>query len=62
MSIKYNHAYTFAFSIENKSSDGLETTADELRAALLNRLMHISDDEIMENCGLPFDTYEIIEG
>ena len=60
MSIKYNHAFTFAFSLENSSPDGM-AHADELRSALLNKLMHISDDEIVENVGLPFDTYEVID-
>ena len=61
MSIKYNHAFTFAFSLENNSPDGVDTSADELRAAILNRLMNITDDEMIENVGLPFDTYEIVE-
>ena len=61
MSVKYNHAFTFAFSLENSSPDGSETSADELRSALLNRLMNITDDEIIENVGLPFDTYEVVD-
>jgi len=56
---KYNHAYDFAFSLENYSSGGATTTAQELRAALQHRLNTITDNELIESCGYPFDTYEV---
>ena len=56
--MKYNHAYTFGFSLVNESPDGEATTAQQLREALLSTLARYSDIELMENCGAPFDTYE----
>jgi hypothetical protein len=55
---RFNHAYCFGFSLENNSPDGEETTAQELRAAILSRLSQMPDSELLENCGAPFDTYE----
>ena len=56
---KYSHAYCFGFSLENDSQDGEETTAQELRSAILKRLAELSDIELLENCDAPFDTYEL---
>lgn len=56
--MKYNHAYTFGFSLENESEEG-EATAAELRAAILKMLFELSDIELRENCDMPFDTYEV---
>ena len=61
MKIRYKHAYTFAFSLENSSPDGIDTTADELRAAIIQRVMHLSDEDILGNAGMPYDTYEIVD-
>ena len=60
---KYNHAFDIAFSIET-DNNGENVTAKELKAGLAKRLADLlaSDDvEIIEACGLPFDTYEIEE-
>ena len=54
---KYNHAFAFAFSLVNDSESGNETTAKELRQAIINHLSNVSDTELVENCGMPFDTY-----
>lgn len=57
---KYNHAFDIAFSVET-DNEGDKVTADELKAGLAQRLANLlaSDDvEIIEACGLPFDTYE----
>lgn len=59
--MKYNHAYDIAFSLENEDPHGFATAA-EVRAAIINRLVNLSDDnELLEAVGLPFDTYEVEE-
>lgn len=55
--MKYNHAFDIAFEVKT-DNDGENVTADELRQGLRNRLNGMSDDEIIEACGLPFDTFE----
>lgn len=57
---KYNHAFDIAFSIET-DNEGENVTADELREGLRKRLDGISDAELIESCGLPWNTYEIEE-
>ena len=54
---RFNHAFSFGFSLENNSPEG-EVTAQELRHAILCRLDYLTDSEILENCGSPWDTYE----
>ena len=57
---KYNHAFTIAFSIES-DNDGENVTAKELKDGLFKKAQEFltSDDiEILEACGLPYDTYE----
>lgn len=55
--MKYNHAFDIAFEVIT-DNEGENVTADELRQGLRNRLNGMSDDEIIEACGLPFDTFE----
>lgn len=61
--MKYNHAFTLAFTVITPN-DGENVTAQELRDAVSRRLIELrvdgDHDEIIEACGLPFDTY--IEG
>ena len=54
----FNHMFTIAFTLENGSPEG-ETTGAELRAALLKRIHGLPDDELVEACGYPDDTYEV---
>lgn len=54
---KYNHAFSFGFELVNEDPEG-NTTGAELRYALLKRLNSLPDDELVEACGAPFDTYE----
>jgi hypothetical protein len=64
MTTKYSHAFDIAFSLENESPIG-EATEDELFQALYDRLKDLksSPGEILEACGMPFDTYEFqVEG
>lgn len=56
----YNHAFTIAFSLENESPTGEDTTAKEMHIALLKRLVDLMEnDEIEEAVGMPYDTYEV---
>jgi hypothetical protein len=57
---RFNHAYTFGFSLESDSEDGT-VSAEELRRAIMLAVAEMSDTELRENCGFPFDSYEIAE-
>lgn len=55
----YNHAYSFCFSVSGSTTDdGMDVTAEQLRSALIHRLKHMDDDELLEAVGAPFDTFE----
>ena len=57
---KYNHAFTIGFSIESDNEGG-EVTASELLEGLRKRyesMMSDGDQDIVECCGMPFDSYE----
>ena len=56
---KYNHAYTFAFSLESFDPDGDDVLPHMLRQALVMRAAEIDDDEMVEATGAPWDTYEV---
>ena len=58
---RFNHAFSFGFSLENDSPEG-EVTAQELRHAIVCRLQELTDSEILDNCGSPWHTYENEEG
>ena len=53
---RFNHAFDFAFEVKTDNLPD-DVTADELRAALLERANRLSDHEIREACGC-FDTME----
>lgn len=55
MTIKFNHAFDFAFEVFSNEEDASDVTSDMLRDACVKRIKAISDDEIQEACGL-FDT------
>jgi hypothetical protein len=55
----YDHAYTLAFSLKSNHPAGDDVTPRQLRTAILERLTTLSDDEILEAAGAPFDTYEV---
>lgn len=55
---RYNHAYTFAFSLESGHPTGDDVTGAQLREAMFKRAKDIDDAEMLEACGMPFDTYE----
>jgi hypothetical protein len=55
--MRYNHAFSFAFSLVNDSKEGFATGAD-LKDAIYRRLKDIDDAEMVEACGVPFNTFE----
>lgn len=57
----YNHAFTLGFSIGGSThSTGEDITGQDIRHKLIKRLEGMSNEEILENVGAPFDTYEEI--
>lgn len=59
MAATYNHAYTFAVEIPGSTSeDAGDVTGARLRAALLERINRLSDEELLEACDSPYDTME----
>lgn len=55
----YNHAYTFAVEIAGSASeDAADVTGAQLRAALLERINRLSDEDILDACEAPYDTFE----
>ena len=59
--MKYNHAFTIAFSVETEH-EADDVTAEELRDAIRKRIddcMNGTDADLIECCGAPFDTYEV---
>ena len=59
---KYNHAFTLGFSVDS-DNEGDIITAEELLSSLQARIALLNSktahkNEIVEVCGLPFDTYE----
>ena len=59
--MKYNHAFTLGFSLESNMDNADDVTASQARSAILEVLDRLSDTELMENIGYPYDTYEIEE-
>jgi hypothetical protein len=57
---KFNHAFDFAVEVISHDEHADDVTPAMLRAALINRATQLSDDGIMEACGL-YDSYTISE-
>lgn len=56
--MKYNHAFTIAFSVDT-DNEGDKVTENELLIALLNKVKDLVEEaNIIQCAGLPFDTYE----
>jgi len=53
----YNHAFTIAFEVKSSNPHGEDLTGGELREALLRRVNELSDEEFVEACDAPFDSY-----
>ena len=44
---RFNHAYDFAFEVISNRDDAEDVTATMLRAALLERINRLTDDELL---------------
>lgn len=55
-----DHAFDIAFSLRSVTADGTDVTATHIRSALLERLASLTDDELLEATGAPFDRYKTI--
>lgn len=56
---EFNHAYSFAFEVISKDEQGEDVTGKELRRALGRKLFLLTDEEVLECCDSPFDTFEV---
>ena len=54
----YNHAFDIAFSLTSKCPTGDTVTGVQLREAIVQSLLSLTDEELVEVAGLPFDSYE----
>ena len=59
MITRYDHAFTIAFSLVSSDPSGRDVTPAQLRAAILTRLATLSDNELIEAVGAPYDSYEM---
>lgn len=57
----WNHAFDIAFSLVSQRQDASDVNPQAIRNAILGRLATLTDDELMEAVGAPFDTYEETE-
>lgn len=55
----YNHAYDIGFSIETSDASGGMVMGRQFREAIERRLSSLSDDELIEAVGMPFDSHEV---
>lgn len=55
----YDHAFDIAFSLRSHAPDASDVTASQLRRAIGIRLARLSDDELLEAVGAPWDTYHV---
>lgn len=59
MAQRFNHAFTLSFEVSGSlSDDGDDVTGAKLREAILARLNKLSDEELVDACEAPYDTYE----
>lgn len=56
---KFNHAYDLAFEVISFKEDASDVTPTKLRRALRKRLRDMSDNDLDEACGAPFDTFKV---
>lgn len=54
---QYNHAFDIAFSLVSDCPTGEGVTGSQLRESLNKRLLSLTDEELVEAVGMPFDTY-----
>ena len=59
---RYNHAFDIAFAVSPSTDvEGEDITGKQFRAAIQERLDGLSDEELVEAIGAPFDTYEVFQ-
>ncbi len=58
---KYNHMFTIAFTAVSEHPTADDMKGKHYRTAIMTRLASMDDDEFMEACGLPDDSYEVTE-
>lgn len=56
--MRYSHAFDIAFEVVTDHA-AERVTPRELRAALQRRIDSLTDDELLEAVGLPFDSYPL---
>ena len=54
----FNHAFDLAFSLTSRDAEAVDVTPQMLRNAILRRLASLTDTELVEAVGAPFDTYQ----
>jgi hypothetical protein len=54
---KFNHAYDFAFEVISERDDAEDVTPAMIRAALLERVNRLTDEELISAASW-FDSYE----
>ena len=57
---KYSNLYDIAFEVISHTDDGSDITGSMVKSAIYEKLMRLTDDEIMEHVGF-CDCYEIEE-
>lgn len=55
---QFNHAYTLEFEAMTSNEEG-KASGQTLREAITARLASLSDAELVEACGAPFDSFEV---
>jgi hypothetical protein len=54
---KFNHAYDFAFEVRSERDDAEDVTPAMIRAALLERVNRLTDEELIDAANW-YDSYE----
>ena len=50
---KYTQIFQYTFSVPSQTSNGEDLTPAALRAGLLRHLYQLSDEELLNACGVP---------
>jgi hypothetical protein len=55
----HSHAFDIAFELKTACDNGESATAQQLREALIQRILSLDDDDLISAVGAPFDTHEL---
>lgn len=55
---KFNHAHDFAFEVISARDDASDVTPAMLRAALLERVNRLTDEQLADACNC-YDSFEV---